>query len=255
MSAEATVSRQLPRLAAERAVAEEDPGEPRHHPRRTGARRGSLWPHEGQGSHHRVSRCTTAREEAARADSLSRRASRGGQDVARALGGPGHQPQVRSPLARRRPGRGRDSRPPAHLHRCLSRPDRPDDEKGGDGQPADASRRSRQDEHGLPGRSLCGPPRGARSRAEPLLPRSLSRRRVRPVERHVHRHRQRHAEHAAGADGPTRGHTAPRLYRGGEAGDREALPRGKAKGSERSQKEKGHPDRRRHRRDHPPLHP
>ena len=57
--------------------------------------------------------------------------SRRGQDLARQVHRPLHQPQVRAHVAGRRARRGRDPRPPPHLHRRLPRPDHPDDEEGG----------------------------------------------------------------------------------------------------------------------------
>ena len=54
--------------------------------------------------------------------------------------------------------------------------------------------------------------------------RSLSRRRVRPVERDVHLHRQRAAHHPAGAARSHGSAAAGRLHRAGEDRDRQALP-------------------------------
>ena len=47
------------------------------------------------------------------------------KSIARAL-----EPQVRAAVARRRPRRGGDPRPPPDLHRRVPRPDHPDDEEG-----------------------------------------------------------------------------------------------------------------------------
>ena len=55
------------------------------------------------------------------------RSARCGQDLARRVGRPGARPQVRPGRARRRPGRGGDPRPPAHVRRRAARPDRPGD--------------------------------------------------------------------------------------------------------------------------------
>jgi ATP-dependent Lon protease len=52
------------------------------------------------------------------------------QDLARQVDRARDEPQVRAPVARRRARRGRDPRPPPHLHRRLPRPDHPDDEEG-----------------------------------------------------------------------------------------------------------------------------
>ena len=56
------------------------------------------------------------------------------------------------------------------------------------------------------------------------LPRSLPRRRVRPVEHHVHLHGQRAAHDPAGAAGSHGGAAAGRLHRAREGRDRAALP-------------------------------
>ena len=56
------------------------------------------------------------------------------------------------------------------------------------------------------------------------LPRSLPRRRVRPVERDVHLHGQRAAHDSAGAARPHGSAAAGRLHRAGEDRDRQALP-------------------------------
>ncbi len=62
-------------------------------------------------------------------------------------------------------------------------------------QPGVHARRDRQDGRGLPRRPLERDARGPRPRAEPHIPRPLSRSAVRPVPRHVHDHGQH-----AGAD-------------------------------------------------------
>ena len=91
--------------------------------------------------------------------------------------------------------------------------------------PALHDRRDRQDGRRLPRRSGQRDARGARPRAERHLPRPLPRRAVRPLGRHVHHHRQ-HARHdPRAAAGPHGAHPARGLHRGGEARDRQALPR------------------------------
>ena len=84
---------------------------------------------------------------------------------------------------------------------------------------------SRQDVDGLPRRPVGGAARGARPGAEQHVPRSLPRRRVRPVERDVHLHGQRAAHDPAGAARPHGSAAAGRLHRAGEDRDRQALPR------------------------------
>ena len=77
--------------------------------------------------------------------------------------------------------------------------------------------------------------RGARPRAELDVPRSLPRRAVRPLARPVH-HDREHARHdPAAAARPDGDHPARRLHRGGEAPDRQALPRAAAGGPIRTQ--------------------
>ena len=85
---------------------------------------------------------------------------------------------------------------------ALPGPDHPDDEEGGLDEPGLPARRSRQDVDGLPRRPVGRPAGSARPRAEQRLPRSLPRRRVRPLERHVPVHGQRPAHHPAGAARP-----------------------------------------------------
>ncbi len=141
---------------------------------------------------------------------------------------PGHGPEVRPPLARRRPGRGRDPGPPPDLHRRLPRPDHPDDQAGRDPESRLPPRRGRQDEHGLPGRSRRGPHGSPRPRAEQRLPRPLHRHRFRPVPGHVHRHGQHARPHPAAAHRPDGDHPAPRLHGGREAPDRQASSCGRS---------------------------
>ena len=92
-----------------------------------------------------------------------------------------HRPQVRAPVARRRARRGRDPRPPPHLHRRAARQDHPVAEEGRLEQPGVPARRGRQDVDRLPRRSVGGAARGARPRAEPHLQRPLPRPRLRPL--------------------------------------------------------------------------
>ena len=61
--------------------------------------------------------------------------------------------------------------------------------------------------------------------AEQHVPRSLPRRRVRPVARDVHLHGERAAHDPAGAARPHGSAAAGRLHRAGEDRDRQALPR------------------------------
>ena len=153
------------------------------------------------------------------------RASRSRQDLAGQVDRAGDEPQVRAAVARRRPRRGGDPRPPPHLHRRVPRPDHPDDEEGRLDEPGVPARRSRQDVDGLPRRPVGGAAGSARPGTEQRLPRPLPRRRVRPLERHVHLHRQRAAHDPAGAARPHGSAAARRLHRAGEGRDRQEVPR------------------------------
>ena len=113
--------------------------------RRADPERGPLRAREGQGADPRVPGRAPARPEDEGLDHLLRRPSGRRQDVARQVDRPVAQPQVRAPVARRRARRGGDPRPPPHLHRRLPRPDHPDDEEGGHGQPRLPARRGGQD--------------------------------------------------------------------------------------------------------------
>ena len=143
--------------------------------------------------------CASWSRRCKRLDPLLRRAARRRQDLAGQVDRPRHGTQVRAAVAGRRARRGRDPRPPADLHRRVSRADHPDDAQGRHAQPGVPARRGGQDGRGLPRRSVGGAARGARPRAEPHLPRPLPGHRVRPQRRDVHRHRQRDAHDSAGA--------------------------------------------------------
>ena len=186
--------------------------------------RGPLRAREDQGPHPRVPRRPLAGQEAEGDDPDVLRTSRRRQDLAGQVDRPRDEPQVRPPVARRRARRGRDPRPPPHLHRRLPRPDHPDDEEGRHAEPGVPARRDRQDVDGLPRRPVGGAARSARPGAEQHVPRPLPRRRVRPVERDVHLHGQRAAHDPAGAARPHGSAAAGRLHRAGEDRDRQALP-------------------------------
>ena len=108
---------QLHRHAGQPAVEQEDQDQARPRPRRAGPERGPLRPREGQGPHPRIPRRAAARRQGQGADPVPRRASGRRQDLARPVGGARHRAQVRAHGARRRARRGRDPRPPPHLHR------------------------------------------------------------------------------------------------------------------------------------------
>ena len=224
MSAEATVSRNYLDWLIAVPVAEEDQGEPRSQARRGGPQRGPLRPREDQGPHPRVPRRPRPGQEAEGDDPHLLRTSGRRQDVAGQVDRARDEPQVRPAVARRRARRGRNPRPPPHLHRRVPRPDHPDDEEGRLDEPGVPARRSRQDVDGLPRRPVGGAARGARPGTEQRVPRSLPRRRVRPVERDVHLHGQRAAHDPAGAARPHGSAAARRLHRAGEGRDRAQVP-------------------------------
>ena len=74
------------------------------------------------------------------------------------------------------------------------------------------------------GDPVGGAARGPRSRAEQHVPGSLSRRRVRPVERDVHLHGERSAHDSPGAARPHGSAAAGRLHRAREDRDRQEVP-------------------------------
>ena len=84
---------------------------------------------------------TGAREEAQGAHPLPRGPTRRRQDLARALDREGDGPKLRPPLARRRARRGRDPRPPAHVHRRAAGQDHPVAQEGRHAEPRLPARR------------------------------------------------------------------------------------------------------------------
>ena len=190
----------------------------------TDSQRRSLRPGKDQGTHSRISRRPPAGEESERLDSLLPWASGRGQNFTGHVHRPRHRPQIRARVARRRARRSGNSRPSPHLHRRPARPDHPDDAQGRHHQSGLRARRSGQDVHGFPRRSVGGADGSARSGAEPRLHRSLSRRRIRSLEGHVHLHGQRAAHDSAALAGPHGSSAAARLHRAGKASDRAALP-------------------------------
>ena len=112
---------ELPRMAARGAVVEEVTRADRHQARRAHPRRGPLRPRQDQGAHPRVPRGAPARQEDEGLHPLLRRSARRRQDLARALDRARHGARVRPPLPGGRAGRGGDPRPPADVHRRVSR--------------------------------------------------------------------------------------------------------------------------------------
>ena len=158
-----------------------------------------------------------------------------GESIARATG----REFVRmSP--RRRPRRGRDPRPPPHLHRRAPGPPGARAARRWDHEPGDHARRGRQGRRRLARRPQRGPARGARPGPEPLVPRPLPRRRARPLRGHVHRHRQRGGDHPRPAAGPHGGHPLRRLHGGREDRDRARLPVAAPARAQRPARGRGH---------------
>ena len=91
--------------------------------------------------------------------------------------------QVRPRVARRHARRGGNPRAPADLHRRAAGAGDPGAAARGVEEPGVHPRRDRQARVRLPRRPELGAARGARSRAERHVPRSLSRRAVRPRRR------------------------------------------------------------------------
>ena len=111
-------------------------------------------------------------------------------------------PEVRAHLGRRRPRRGRDPRPPAHVHRRHARDDHPRPAGRRDEEPGLPDRRDRQDGRRLAWRPGERDARGARSRAALDLPRPLPRPSVRPLEGALHLHREPARDDPAAAPRP-----------------------------------------------------
>ena len=172
------------------------------------------------------------------------------QDLDRRVDRPRPRARVRPHQPRRPARRGRDPRPPPHLHRRPAGTDRPRPARRQDDEPGDPARRGRQGRRRLARRPLGGPARGAGPGAEPLVPRPLPRRRGRPLRGRLPRHREpdRHDPGAvAGPDGDDR---LRRLHDRREAGDRPRLPAAAAAeaqrpGGRRGRGQRGDPARRR----------
>ena len=87
--------------------------------------RGSLRPGEGEGPHSGLPGRAAVAARAQRADPVLRGTARSGQDLAGPLDRARPGAEVRAHLDGRHARRGRNSRPPAHLHRRTARPDHP----------------------------------------------------------------------------------------------------------------------------------
>ena len=116
----------VPRVDRVAAVGQDDRGQPR--PRRTRARcstRTTTASSRSRTASSSSSPCASSTRDAPGVDPLLRRPAGRRQDVARPLDRPRAGARVRAHQRRRRARRGRDPRPPAHLHRRDARRDHP----------------------------------------------------------------------------------------------------------------------------------
>ena len=212
----------------------------RPEPRARGARRRPRRARGREGPDHRVPGRAQAAPgprhrggQALRRDPHPDRPSRHRQDLDRRVDRPRDRARVRAHVAGRRARRGGDPRPPAHLHRRAAGPARPRAARRGHDEPGDHARRGRQGRRRLARRPVVGPARGARPGPERLVPRSLPRRRARPVGGALHRHRERGGDDPRPAARPDGGHPLRRLHDRREGRDRARLPLAAPAGAQR----------------------
>ena len=236
----------LPRLADRRAVVEAERRDARSAGREGGPRRRPRRPRGRQGPHRGVPRGAQAppgprhpERQALGRDPDPDRAARHRQDVDRRVGRARAQPRVRADVARRDPRRGRDPRPPAHLHRLAAGTARPRAARCRDDEPGDPPRRGGQGRRRLARRPVGGAARGARPGAEPLVPRPLPRRRARSLRGLLHRDRERRGHDPRAAARPDGGHPLRRLHGRREDRDRERLSLAAAGRAERAARGRG----------------
>ena len=159
-----------------------------------------------------------------RRDPDADRPARHRQDVHRRVGRPRAQSRVRAHVARRRSRRGRDPRPPPHLHRRAAGTPRACAARRRDDEPGDPAGRGRQGRRGLARRSVGGAARGAGPRAERLVPRPLPGRRGRPLAGRLHRDGECRRDDSRAAARPDGGDPVRRLHERREGSDRRGLP-------------------------------
>ena len=189
-----------------------------------GSRRRAFRAGEGQGSHPRIPRGAQAESRGQGADSLLRRASGRRQDVAGAIDCQLARAQVRARLAGWHARRGRNSRPPAHVHRCPAWTGRPGAAPRRVEEPGLHPGRDRQAGVGFPRRSELGAARSARPGTERHLPRPLSRRAVRSLGGALHHDCERARSDSAAAPRSHGSAGAARLHGGGKARNRARAP-------------------------------
>ena len=228
------------RLAAGGAVVEAIRGRHRSAEGARSARRRPLRPRGRQDAHHRVPGGAQAaqgsrphRRQALGRDPDARRPSRHGQDLDWRVDRQGDRTQVRAHVARRRPRRVGDPRPPAHLHRRAAGAAGPRPARRRDDEPGHPARRGRQAGTRLARRSVVGAARGPRPGAEPQLPGPLPGRAARPVARDVHRHRERGRQHPGAAARSHGSDPLRRLHDRREGPHRARLPVAAAGGTQR----------------------
>ncbi len=150
--------------------------------------------------------------------------SRRGQDVARQVHCEVARPQVRPGVPRRHARRSGDPRAPSDLHWRAAGADHAGAAAGGVEEPGVHPRRDRQAGLRFPRRPLVRAARGARPGTEQHVPRSLSRRAVRPERGPLHHDSERARSDSSAAARPDGSARDRRLHRRREAEHRDRPP-------------------------------